>query len=159
MLLLLQLNVLFVLCFVFWEDQRHLTLPVWVFFLLLLNWVGLCFIQAHWLDWVSHTALNILCVSLCLALLYLYAQWRFGHFINKVFGLGDVFFLYLFAGAYPTPVFLSIWLAGTLATLFLARLFQLSVIPYAGGLALFNAVLLGIQFLPWPVYNLYDYSL
>ena len=104
MLLLLQLNVLFVLCFVFWEDQRHLTLPVWVFFLLLLNWVGLCFIQAHWLDWVSHTALNILCVSLCLALLYLYAQWRFGHFINKVFGLGDVFSTSL--RCLSTPVFL-----------------------------------------------------
>ena len=95
---------------------------------LLLNWVGLCFIQAHWLDWVSHRTKYTLCIAFLSYLsLCSVAFWSF----YKQSVWFRRFFLYLFAGAYPTPVFLSIWLAGTLATL-LARLFRLSVIPYAG---------------------------
>lgn len=157
MLFLLQLNTLFFLFFIFWEDQRHLALPVWVFFPLALNWLGVSFFQANWLDWLTHGLLNSLCVSLALSLLYVYAKKRFGEFINKAFGLGDVLFLFLFAWAYPTPTFILLWVGGTITSLVLARFLKKTKVPYAGNLAVFNAVALLTQLFPQSVVNLYDY--
>ena len=159
MLLLLQLNTLFFLFFIFWEDQHHLALPIWLFFPLILNWVGLSFFQTNSLDWAIHGILNTLFVTLALLLLYFFAVRRYGYFINKVFGLGDVLFLYIFAWAYPAEVFISIWLAGTLASIIIARMLKHNVSPYAGNLALFNFIILLSQLFPIYPVNLYDYSL
>lgn len=131
-------SLIVLLIYVFWEDHKHLYLPLWVFPVLSLNWTGLALITTQWQEWFFNGLINTCCVLCSIGLLSAYAHWRYGVFINHVFGLGDFYYLLAFAWGYSPAVFLSIWIIGSLNAFVIAKLLQQQLVPYAGYLALTN---------------------
>ena len=143
------IGLILLLLYVFWEDQKNLALPLWVFPLLAINWSIAALLHTPFYLWLQYSLINTALVLIAMLLLRQYALWRYGYFINKVFGLGDVFFLYAFAWGYPPQIFLALWIGGSLSALLAARFLRLHFVPYAGYLAFAIAVMLiGDLFLP-----------
>lgn len=143
MFIALQLFLIAFLLYVFIEDFAHLALAVWVFPVLWLGWTLLHFYALGGELLWRNGLLNSLLLGGSLLLLRSYARWRTGRFLNTAFGLGDILFLTAFAWAYPPLVFVSLWLLGTLASLLIAQLLAQDKVPYAGYLALCNAIAIG----------------
>lgn len=152
------IGLILLLLYVFWEDHKNLALPLWVFPLLAFNWSLTVLLYTPFALWLQNSLFNTAMVILALLLLRQYALWRYGYFINRVFGLGDILFLHAFALGYPPQTFLSLWIGGSLSALLAARVLRLRFVPYAGYLAFANVVVL-IGDIVLPQLNLLAFAL
>ena len=149
MLVFLSFVLLVLLFYILVEDGFHLQLPFWVFPCLFILWSVLAISHLGWFNWLINGAINTLLLAGSMGLVGWYARWRMGGFFNTAFGWGDLWFLLAFAWGYPPPLFIALWTVGTLVALLLAKFLKQNKVPYAGYLALCNAVVLASDLL-WP---------
>ena len=145
MIAVLPYMLLLLLLYVFFTDFTQLALSIWVFPVLWLGWMLLHFFALGGDMLWRNGLVNSLLLGGSVWVLRTYARWRMGRFLNTAFGLGDLLFLAAFAWAYPPPIFLGLWLLGTLASLLIAVLLVQDKVPYAGYLALANALAIALD--------------
>ena len=83
-----------------------------------------------------NSCINLVGVVIALSILGTYAHRKFGYFLNRAMGVGDVIFLFAFALGYPPIVFFGLWCLISLAALIISLLLKQKKVPYAGYLAL-----------------------
>ena len=83
----------------------------------------------------------------------IYAIWKSWAFIDYAMGLGDVLFLAVFAWSYPPQIYFGIWCIVSFASFFIALILGQRKVPYAGYLALGNAIVIVFDWIiPLPIY-------
>jgi len=103
-------------------------------------------------EYLLNTLYNIIFVSVQFLFVYLFYRIRgidFKSLINNIIGLGDILFITIMSLAFPWQSFLLYYIGGLVFTLFvwLCFKFKNNLIPFAGLLSIYCAIILILEFL------------
>ena len=157
MILTLQILMIGVLFWVFYEDlkERKVTL---LLLLLLFILGGLLNSQRQIIElFLINSLMNLVVVSAIIFILFLYAKLKLKTSLFEVFGVGDLLFFVYMAISFPTATFLVLFSSSLLFSFALSIVFRTKLkklIPLAGLQALYLALIVGVNLL-WNVVDLY----
>lgn len=154
MTLLINTTLVALLLITAWQDFKHRGIWWGLLPLLLAGfaWKGIQALGAA--DWAAVSGVNLALVLGQLIVVAFYFSVRNGKLTNILkgyFGLGDLLFFVVAAGAFSTPGFLAWYLAGLTLTLigvgiwFAVRKPQHFTIPLAGSMALVLIAFMGVD--------------
>ena len=157
MILILQIVMIGMLFWIFYEDlkERKVTL---LLLLLLFVLGGFLNSQHQFLEvFLIGMLMNVIVISTVILILFLYAKLKLKTSLFNVFGMGDLLFFVFMAISFPTATFLVLFSTSLLFSFVISIVFKAKLkklIPLAGLQALYVALIVGVNLL-WNVVNLY----
>ena len=155
------LNILMIvlLLWIFYEDikQREITLTVMLLLLLLGGFLNF---QKQILEiFLINSIVNILVVTMVVGILWVYSKFKLKAGLFEVFGSGDLLFFLFLAVSFPITTFLVIFSSSLIFSLLVSMAIKKSItkwVPLAGLQALFLSVLVGVNQV-FGIVNLYAF--
>jgi len=161
-MVLLKIILLLILGVIMYEDISS-RMVHWILFPVLMILVGYSFfIQTNTVFFLINIGMNFLLISGIILILFLYTKLIIKRpFLNTSFGLGDVLFFYAVSVAFPTVTFVVLFvfaLVFSLSLHFIRKHRETNpTVPLAGYMALFFAIVFGVNMVVNTQLNLYQF--
>lgn len=141
MILSLNIAIIGLLLWVFYQDLKERKVTI-LLLLLLLALGGFLHSQFHMFEiFMIHIGINIAVIGFILLILWLYTRWVMKKRLFEAFGLGDLVFFLILAVSFPIPTFLIVFSSSLVFAFIIFMVLKPSLkeqtIPLAGFQALF----------------------